>query len=71
VRPLGTASMRASGATPEDAGAVRAAVDGPLETGQRVITLGHENLADGAPVVLATDGPGEPAAGPPAEEAAE
>ena len=50
VRPLGTAS-------------VRAAVDGPLETGQRVITLGHENLADGAPVVLAESGPGEPAAG--------
>jgi multidrug efflux pump subunit AcrA (membrane-fusion protein) len=63
VRPLGS--------TPADAGPVRTAVDGPLEARQQVITLGHENLADGAPVVLAESGSAEPTAGQPADEVAE
>jgi hypothetical protein len=40
------------------AGGDRLAVAGDLAAGQRVITLGHEALADGAPVRVGAASPG-------------
>ena len=42
--------MKVLGTSPDGG---KMAVEGDLAAGQQVITLGHEALADGAPVVLA------------------